>query len=395
MGHLRRRQRREPRRRPAIRHGARRRPDAPVRSSGGHPRPRRRPAPHRSRDDPPRARVRGRKAGGGVRRRDEPALRCRRRLLADRGDGGSSAPSRKPADRALPRRAGRTPGAPRRRRKPGSRRPGRRPALDRRAGQGPAGEPRQGADRGRGTPARRRSCRRLRPERVSGQQRHHGQLLRDQGRGAAEPGLAGRARRRHEVGHGPDAGRPRWQSRLRCPRRPRLRRGPGEGPPVDRPGALGRRNIRQDDLAHSPRPLPRIVGRRSRGRRHDERRPAADPPPVRWTDGDRSARADAGGQDRPGYEIVRETWTPILGAADFDTKWNRVLHDGFLSGSELPEVVPTLTAEPLAELGRLRAEGASASQAAPGSLEVVFLPSPPCTTAASPTTGGCRSFPIP
>ena len=50
-----------------------------------------------------------------------------------------------------------------------------------------------------------------------------------------------------------------------------------------------------------------------------------------------------GGKDRPGYDIVRETWQPILGAGEFDTKWNRVLHDGFLAGSELPEVVPTLS----------------------------------------------------
>ena len=48
----------------------------------------------------------------------------------------------------------------------------------------------------------------------------------------------------------------------------------------------------------------------------------------------------ATGQDRPGYDIVRETWTSILGEGDFDKKWNRVLHDGLLAGSELPEVVP-------------------------------------------------------
>ena len=75
------------------------------------------------------------------------------------------------------------------------------------------------------------------------------------------------------------------------------------------------------------------------------------------------------GKDRPGYDIVRETWKPILGEAEFDTKWNRVLHDGLLSGSELPEVVPDLTAQPLAELapliGRLRAGGASAFAEAP------------------------------
>ena len=60
-----------------------------------------------------------------------------------------------------------------------------------------------------------------------------------------------------------------------------------------------------------------------------------------------------GGKDRPGYEIVRETWKPILGEGEFDRQWNRVLHDGLLAGSELPEVVPELTAQPLAELARL------------------------------------------
>ena len=59
-----------------------------------------------------------------------------------------------------------------------------------------------------------------------------------------------------------------------------------------------------------------------------------------------------GGKDRPGYDIVRETWRPILGEGEFDRKWNRVLHDGLLAGSELPEVVPALTAQPLAELTR-------------------------------------------
>ncbi len=86
-----------------------------------------------------------------------------------------------------------------------------------------------------------------------------------------------------------------------------------------------------------------------------------------------------GGQDRPGYDIVRETWKPILGEAEFDKKWNRVLHDGFLAGSELPEVVPDLMGQPLAELGRLAGLSAAASAKAGASpkagLEIVFLPS--------------------
>ena len=96
----------------------------------------------------------------------------------------------------------------------------------------------------------------------------------------------------------------------------------------------------------------------------------------------------AAGQDRPGYDIVRETWSPILGDAEFDKKWNRVLHDGFLAGSELPEVVPGLTAPPLAELGRPGAGGGS-------SLEVVFLPSPALHDGRFANDGWLQELPDP
>ena len=102
----------------------------------------------------------------------------------------------------------------------------------------------------------------------------------------------------------------------------------------------------------------------------------------------------AGDKDRPGYDIVRETWTPILGAADFDTKWNRVLHDGLLAGSELPEVVPTLTAEPLAELARSIGGGAGATGSA-GGLEVVFLPSPALHDGRFANDGWLQELPDP
>ena len=101
-----------------------------------------------------------------------------------------------------------------------------------------------------------------------------------------------------------------------------------------------------------------------------------------------------GGKDRPGYDIVRETWKPILGEAEFDRKWNRVLHDGFLAGSELPEVVPDLTAQPLAELARLIG-AARRSRRSRVAWRSCSSPPPRFTTAASRTTGGCRSFPIP
>lgn len=105
-----------------------------------------------------------------------------------------------------------------------------------------------------------------------------------------------------------------------------------------------------------------------------------------------------GGKERPGYDIVRETWKPILAEAEFDKKWNRVLHDGLLAGSELPEVVPALSVQPLAELGRLRAGGASASQAASrasSDLEIVFLPSPALHDGRYANDGWLQELPDP
>jgi len=75
-----------------------------------------------------------------------------------------------------------------------------------------------------------------------------------------------------------------------------------------------------------------------------------------------------GDKDRPGYDIVRDTWRPILGAAEFDKKWNRVLHDGLLAGSELTEVAPVVRGDAFAAL-------AGATGSASG-LEIVFVASP-------------------
>ena len=75
VGDLRRRQRREPARGSAAATG--RDLDLMLRldRAVGDSRPRRRPAPDRPGDDPSRARLRGRKACGSLRWRDEPALR--------------------------------------------------------------------------------------------------------------------------------------------------------------------------------------------------------------------------------------------------------------------------------------------------------------------------------
>ena len=94
-----------------------------------------------------------------------------------------------------------------------------------------------------------------------------------------------------------------------------------------------------------------------------------------------------GGKERPGYDILQETWKPILGEAGFDSKWNRVLHDGLLAGSELPEVVPNFTAQPLAELASLAVS--------PGGLEIVFLPSPSLHDGRFANDGWLQELPDP
>ena len=105
-----------------------------------------------------------------------------------------------------------------------------------------------------------------------------------------------------------------------------------------------------------------------------------------------------GGPDRPGYDIVRDTWRPILGEDEFDTKWNRVLHDGLLAGSELPEVVPELAAEPFAELARSIGGAAGSAEAAgesPAGLEIVFLPSPSVHDGRFANDGWLQELPDP
>ena len=95
-----------------------------------------------------------------------------------------------------------------------------------------------------------------------------------------------------------------------------------------------------------------------------------------------------GDKDRPGYDIVRETWNTILGESEFDRKWNRVLHDGLLAGSELPEVVPDLTAQPMAELARLI--GGSSS-----GMEIVFVASPSLHDGRFANDGWLQELPDP
>jgi MoCo/4Fe-4S cofactor protein with predicted Tat translocation signal len=70
----------------------------------------------------------------------------------------------------------------------------------------------------------------------------------------------------------------------------------------------------------------------------------------------------ATGKDQAGHDLVRETWKPKLGEADFEKRWNRLLHDGVQKDSAIEPVAPV--ANELSPAGA--AEG----------VEVHFRPSP-------------------
>ncbi len=73
-------------------------------------------------------------------------------------------------------------------------------------------------------------------------------------------------------------------------------------------------------------------------------------------------------KEQPGYDLVRDTWKPILGA-DFARRWDRTLHDGVLAGSEPAAVTPTTDMSAIDKLVSLR------TRTKDEGLELVFLPS--------------------
>jgi molybdopterin-containing oxidoreductase family iron-sulfur binding subunit len=77
------------------------------------------------------------------------------------------------------------------------------------------------------------------------------------------------------------------------------------------------------------------------------------------------------GQDRPGYDLVRETWQPLLGAAGFEGRWNRLLHDGVHEGSPAADVAVAIGADAMSHLLAAETSGETWKEG----LEIVFVPS--------------------
>ncbi len=90
--------------------------------------------------------------------------------------------------------------------------------------------------------------------------------------------------------------------------------------------------------------------------------------------------------DRTSYQVVREHWQRLWGAADFEARWQRAVHDGMISGSALPEKTASL------KLG----VWAKASPPGPGpGLEIVFRPDPSVGDGRFANNGWLQELPKP
>ena len=99
----------------------------------------------------------------------------------------------------------------------------------------------------------------------------------------------------------------------------------------------------------------------------------------------------ASGADRPGYDLVQETWRGMPGEGDFERRWNRVLHDGLLPDSALPPVAVTARAGVLVEIVAV----ATALAGRPGDLDLAFTACPKLHDGACANNAWLQELPDP
>ncbi len=87
------------------------------------------------------------------------------------------------------------------------------------------------------------------------------------------------------------------------------------------------------------------------------------------------------GTTRSGYDLVRETWQPIL-STPFEAKWREVIHDGFWAASGYASVTP--------EAGPVRAANAGF-----GGLDLVFRLDPTVLDGSFANNAWCQELPDP
>jgi Fe-S-cluster-containing dehydrogenase component len=96
----------------------------------------------------------------------------------------------------------------------------------------------------------------------------------------------------------------------------------------------------------------------------------------------------AGKPGSAGYDLLRESWKATLGApADFETRWQRAVHDGFLAGSRVDARSVSLK--------RFDAGAAPAEMNAGGELELALRPDPSIFDGRFANNGWLQEVPKP
>ncbi len=101
----------------------------------------------------------------------------------------------------------------------------------------------------------------------------------------------------------------------------------------------------------------------------------------------------ATGEDKPGHEIVMETWSEIIRSGDFEKRWNRVLHDGFYADGK------SSAARAILDFGSLKdhlKKNISSYHAVLGDdIEISFMPSPAVYDGRYANNGWLQELPDP
>jgi molybdopterin-containing oxidoreductase family iron-sulfur binding subunit len=90
--------------------------------------------------------------------------------------------------------------------------------------------------------------------------------------------------------------------------------------------------------------------------------------------------------ERTGYELVRDHWRQALGEVDFESRWQRAVHDGVVAGTEERETAVSASLGPWAT--------APPAPASPG-LEIVFRPDPNVGDGRLANNGWLQELPRP
>ena len=96
-------------------------------------------------------------------------------------------------------------------------------------------------------------------------------------------------------------------------------------------------------------------------------------------------------KEKSSYEIVRDKWREILGAVNFEKKWNRTLHDGVLKNSQLTHQSPKVNEKTLKKCF----EDSSFTSSKEGETEIVFMASPAVYDGRFANNGWLQELPDP